>query len=515
MAELSLTVRAVAAILRVVSPARAVAYLREQMTYEIQRAYMAAKTTGSDTKWRPTQSSGAQENVAAWQAVTNKARDLARNNPYIVGARRRFRSNLVGEGIWPRPKIRNNGARSRHELNRELNQDILDRWERWTPTASANGDSLYQLQRTAANHDFDDGGFLVQRLILRGKLRLKLMECDHLDTARDREYSPSQNRIVGGIEVDANNAPVAYWIRPMHPSETQTESVRVPAEDIIHVFDRSRASDVIGIGSYASVVQNFFRLNEYAYSTMDSARLQNHFSVFIETPYIDEYGNVSEVKSGTEVVPTTVERRAQYLEPAAIKYCLPGEKPHMVKPEAPGSQYGPFLTKELQAASVGAGVSYESISHDGSQTNFAGSRQLLIIERSYAKMVQARWEEQFHAKIYRWFIDHERQFGKPPLAMPGFDERAYDFLRVSFSRPIQEWVDPLKDVQARKEKILMGLSTLTDEAEDMGTDIEEINATLLYEQSLEGIATLRAADKPGEQQEEDPDQEAPDAQPAQ
>ena len=99
--------------------------------------------------------------------------------------------------------------------------------------------------------------------------------------------------------------------------------------------------------------------------------------------------------------------------------------------------------------------------------------------------------------------------------MPGFDERAYDFLRVSFSRPIQEWVDPLKDVQARKEKILMGLSTLTDEAEDMGTDIEEINATLLYEQSLEGIATLRAMDKPGERQEEDPDQEAPDVQPAQ
>lgn len=478
----SLIVRTTAKIIGLYDPLRAARYLA-QHDYLQKRAYMAAKKGGSDGLWRTPHSSGATENVNAWQAVTNKARDLARNNPYIVGARRRFRANVVCEGVWPRPKIRNRMAADKFDLNVKLNQDILDRWEVWAPVASANGDSLYQLQRTAVNHYYDDGQFLIRRVMSRQWpfLRLELLEADHLDTSLDRSASGGKNKIVGGIELDKYNKPIAYYLTEKHPAEEASKTVRVAASEIIHVFDRERSSAVTGICGYASVVQSIFRLNEYAYSTMDQARLANHFGIWIESPYVDDFGQVG---APTETTVESGDRKYKHIEPAGIHYGLPGEKPHQMRPENPGSQYTPFMTKELQTTSVGAGVSYEAISHDGSQTNFAGSRILLIIERGYTRMAQAIFEEQFHRKIYKWFIESEIDFGRPPLAIPGYYDNPAPYLRVRFSKPVQEWVDPAKDVAAKAMKIEKGLSTVTDEAEDLDKDIEEIYATMAYERKL-------------------------------
>lgn len=474
--------RTVARIIGLYDPERMIRYLA--LHHAAQRGYLAAKKGGPDGSWRTPHSTGAAENVAAWQAVTNKARDLARNNPYIVGARRRFRSNVVSEGVWPRPKIRKPGAKSKFDLDTTLNQDILDRWERWAPVAFANGDSLYKGQRTAANHFFDDGQFLIRRLLSKKwpHLRLELLECDHLDKTMDREAAKGQNRIVGGIELDGYNKPVKYYITRRHPAEALSETEAVDAKDIIHVFDRQRASEVTGICGYASVVQSIFRLNEYAYSTMDQARLANHFGIWVETPYPEDHLAMLQGDEKTASDGTT--RRYKTISPASFHYGLPGEKVHQMRPEIPGSQYGPFMTKELQTTSVGAGVSYESISHDGSQTNFAGSRQLLLIERGYTRMALALFEEDFHSKVYRWFLEAERDFGREPLAMPGYDSQPWRYLRVRFSRPVQEWVDPEKDVNARISKIENGLSTHVDECEDMGQDYEAIIATQAYQAAL-------------------------------
>ena len=498
----NLLTRTIASLVGLYDPLRAARYLSQQNFF--QRGYLAAKTSGPDKKWRVGKSTGAQENVAAWEKVTNKARDLARNNPYIVGARRRHRSNIISEGVWPRPKILLPGAKSKFELAVDLNTDILRRWEEWAPRAGSNGDTLYQIQRTAANHFFDDGQFLLRRVYKRNpaRLEIQLLECDHLDAARDRLSSPGINKIVGGIELDEYGRPLAYWLLPEHPAENYSNSIRVPAEEIIHVFDRQRASDVTGICGYASVVQSVFRINEYAYSTMDTARLVNHFGVWIESPYVQDFQQITP----SDITEAEVgEGRREYITPAGFHYGLPGEKASTMNPAIPGSQYGPFMTKELQTTSVGAGVGYESVSHDGSQTNFAGSRALLIIERGYTRMNLAIFEEQMHSKLYKWFIEFENSLVSKPLQMPNYNNDKMRYLRVKFNRPVQEWVDPQKDIAARGERIRLRLSTETDETEDSGKDIEEVYATLAYEKLLReklGLNPIEEKQPEGQPEEE-------------
>ncbi len=68
--------------------------------------------------------------------------------------------------------------------------------------------------------------------------------------------------------------------------------------------------------------------------------------------------------------------------------------------------------------------------------------------------------------------------------MRDYDEDKSRYLRARYNRPIQEWVDPLKDISARGEKLRLRLTTELDEAEDLGRDIEEIYQTIKYQQDL-------------------------------
>lgn len=491
--------RSIAKVIGFVAPDYARKYA---LNHQILRAYTAAKTTGADRLYRPAQSSGAQETVNAWQTIADKARDLDRNNPYVSGMKKRFVAAVIGEGSWPRPKVFK-GA-NKYDFDKELNNNILRRWENWADEACANGDNIYQLQRVAARHYFVDGAFLIRKVVRNKKLMLEGLEIDHLDTLKDTDPQMANGkgrRIVGGIELDEFNKPAAYWIKPRHPAEVETVSVREPAENVIHIFDRSRASDVNGICSFASVVTNLYSIGEYRASTMGLARVATGFGVFVESPYPQDF---MQPVNGGEADTTGTEY--QYVVPGGVHYLRPGEKIGQVKPENPSGNYNGFIRGELQAASVGAGMSYESISNDGSQSNFSSTRQMLLFERAMARYTHALFEEQFYSKIYKWFIEFEQDFGKPPLAMRGYANDKKRYLAVSWSRPKTEWVDPLKDVKSAAAEVDLGINTLTDLCETAGKDIEEVVATRQYENELLKAAGLTVepviVDTPEEEQME-------------
>lgn len=472
-------VKKIARAIALVAPGYAAGYMK---SHALVRAYAAAKTTGVDRNFKPPQSSGAQEIVQSWQTVTNKTRALQRDNAHVAGMGRRFVASLVGEGSWPRPKILKAGAADKYDFDSALNADILARWERWAPEACANGDSIYQLQRIAAHHFFFDGGLLIRRVVIntaRGKqLALEPIELDQLDTLRDTDPGTGSGvRIVGGKELNEYNRVAAYWIKSRHPAEVSTDSKRIPADEIIDLFDRNRASDVGGISRLAPCVLNFHNIGMYRSDTMKLARTALGYGVFVSTEYPDDFfrGDGDDDEKGNEY---------DYITPGGVHYLRPGESINTVKPENPGAQYEPFLRSELRGASLGAGMSYESASNDGSQTNFSGTRQMLLFDRAMTRYTFAIFEEKFYSRLYRWFVEFEMDFGKPALRLAGYDMTPEKYLRCSWSRPKTEWVDPLKDAKAGKEEVDMGVNTLTELCEVAGRDIEEVVATRKYEQAL-------------------------------
>ena len=461
--------KTIAKTIALFAPAAANNYLKN---HNILRGYTAAKNSGIDRTIRPAQQSGAQEINQAWQLVANKARDLVQNNPYVSGMQKRFVTTAIGEGSWPRPKVYR--GNDKFDFDKELNQEIVKRFEKWADDACANGDTFYQLQRIALRAMFTDGTFLIRKHRIRGELKLEGLEGDYLDKLRDVDNG--KERIVGGVELDQFNKPIAYWLKKRFPSENNTDSVRVPADQIIHLYDRQRASHVSGICHFASVVMNLYGVNEYRQATMNLARVATGFGVFVESPYPqDMFGG-----AGAET--DEAGNEYQFVTPGGIHYLRPGEKVGQVKPENPGAQYESFLRNELRAASVGAGVSYESISNDASQGSFSSTRQMLLFERAMARYTFSILEEKFFNKVYDWFINHEYDFNG--LRLPNFEQDKHRYMACSWSRPKTEWVDPLKDTKAAKLEVEMGINSLSELAETAGRDIEEIVATRKYEKEL-------------------------------
>ena len=438
----------------------------------ITRQYDAAKIGGANRLYRPPTSSGAQEVSSSWQMTTNKLRDLDRNNPHVAGMRRRFTAALVGEGSWPRPKVLKPNSVDRFDFDKQTNIKILEFWEEWAKHACANGDSVYQLQRIAANAFFIDGGILIHKVFKNGELKLEPIELDHLDRSKDFDNGEGI-RVVDGIELDSYNEPIAYYITKRFPTESASQTVRVPASEIINLFDRERASNVSGISRLASAAMNFKNINSFRADTMTLARVATGYGLFVETASPEDWYNTNE---------PTEERDLDYVEPGAVHYLRPGEKITSVNSLHPGTTYGPFVKSELQAASVGSGMSYESVSNDGANTNFSGARQMLLFERAMLRYTFSIFEEQLYNRIYEWFIDFMVMF--KGLVLPEYMSNKTRYLRVSWSRPKTEWVDPLKDSRAAAEEVAMGVNTITEICEVNGRDIEEVVATRKYENEL-------------------------------
>lgn len=489
----------------IVAPGYAKRYYEQHM---LLRAYTAADRDKSYSKYKPAQTTGAQEVVQSWQTVTNMTRELDRNNSHVVGMKRRFVAGLIGEGSWPRPKVLMDNPADSYDFDTETNMELLNRWENWAPVAGANGDSIYQLQRLGGNHFFIDGGILFRRVYIpaeegSGKqLALEPIELDHLDSSKDTDTP--ELRIVGGRQLNKYNKVIGYWLKPRHPAELATDSVFVPAEDIIDLYDRNRASDIGGISRLAPCAMNFYNVGMYRADTMKLARTALGFGVFVESDdpgsFFGEEGAEEETDDGGN--------QYQFVTPGGVHYLRKGEKINTVKPENPGTQYEPFVRTELRAASVGAGMSYESVSNDGSQSNFSSARQMLLFERAMLRYTFAIFVERFYSKVYRWFVEHEMDFGKPKaLRLPNYETNPNKYLRVSWSRPKTEWVDPLKDAKAGKEEVDMGVNTLTDICEAAGKDIEEIAATRKYEKKLFENAGITLGAAPVVTEEPKPEEE--------
>jgi capsid protein len=231
-------------------------------------------------------------------------------------------------------------------------------------------------------------------------------------------------------------------------------------------------------------VLNFYNIGMYRSDTMKLARTALGYGVFVSTEYPDDFfrGDGDDDEKGAEY---------DYITPGGVHYLRPGESINTVKPENPGAQYEPFLRSELRGASLGAGMSYESASNDGSQTNFSGTRQMLLFDRAMTRYTFAIFEEKFYSRLYRWFVEFEMDFGKPALRLAGYDMTPEKYLRCSWSRPRTEWVDPLKDAKAGKEEVDMGINTLTELCNTTGRDIEEVVAERKYENKLFQSAGLK------------------------
>lgn len=422
----------------------------------IERHYEAASNSPRMGGWR---APGTDANTAAAPAldrVRNRARDLVRNNPYGRRAVRVIRNNTVGWGIVPKPV---GVSETRAKRLREL-------WKRWAETTECDADgrnNIYGLQALAIQTIVESGEVLIRRRRRRSDdgltlpLQLQVLEPDFLDSSRDGT-TDNGGFILQGVEFDRRGRRVAYWLHTEHPGSglpfaRRYKSVRVPAADIAHVYFVDRPGQVRGVSWFAPVILRLRDFDEFEDATLLRQKIAACFAAFVT----DVNGTGSPLGQ-----PNKKDKRIESIDPGTVYYTMPGQDVVFANPPTTGD-YSGYSSSILHAVSVGFGITYEQMTGDFSQVNFASSRMARL--EFHANVEDWRWNmlvPQGLDVIWNWFCDAAIVAGYIP-------ERA----GVHWTPPPFQMIDPDREGRAMRDNIRSGLMTPSEGVRSYGFDPDE------------------------------------------
>lgn len=320
------------------------------------------------------------------------------------------------------------------------------------------------------------------------------------------------NRIVDGVEIDAEGHEVAYWIlkeaieRPMAMTADQIE--RIPAEDpetglpiCLHVYRPVRPACWRGAPLLAPVIEQLYLMSAYMQSEQDAAALQASLYGFMitEKPTVDETApelpsrmdemipvldeseddntgdddgeddNAGEVEQtrpfsvsykGQDAVDEVYRPRSKPITSGTFTHLKPGEDIKFLQSTHPSTNFQPFIsaTTEIIASAVGLPAEVLKLSFNSS---YSASRAALLTAYSKFEQVRSHFLQKFVRPVIQCFVyevldgqglgEDERQFIAKSMAT-----------EAEFRVPRMPCIDPRQELESYKIALEMGILTRDD-----------------------------------------------------
>lgn len=423
------------------------------------RHYKAASSGRRTDDWY--RNSGDANSVPApdIQTLRELSRDLVRNNGLAKRAVNVIVNNTIGWGIAARPV----GARKK---------EALAAWRAWTGSTACDYDGRLPfagVQALALRTVVNSGAALVVMAIDADAeegtipLRLRVLEPDYLDISKDGTLGSGGGRISKGIEIDSRGRRVAYHLYLEHPGASgrlSSESRRIPADEVLHIYDPERPGALQGVPWAAAAIPKLNDLEEYEDAALMQKKIAAMFAAFVED--IDGLGGgVGELPGGEEADGEDAELLETF-EPGQIQYLPSGKKITFATPPV-HADHDSFTKGSARRIAAAYDITYEDLTGDYSQVNY-----------SSARMARLAFYRQVHAWRWNMFI---------PQFCDGVWRRAMTILALERdwqNVPTAEWtpppmpmLDPDKEGKAYRDNVRSGLMTLFEMFREQGYDPEE------------------------------------------
>lgn len=412
------------------------------------------------------------EVLANHDTLRARSRDMARKSPYAESAIQTIVSNAVGCGIKPLSKCPDVAFRD----------ELQQLWNDWTNEADATTTTdLYGLQSMACRAMVESGECLIRFRTRRPEdgltvpLQLQILEADHLD-ASFSGTTGNGNVIKGGIEFNAIGKRVAYHLFREHPGENivgmarALERVRVPAEEVIHLYKAYRPGQIRGVPWLSRVLVKLYDLEQYDDAELVRKKMAAMLTGFITRTPADDRGPMAENEEEPDAAGAVTNAA---IEPGTMVTLDEGEDIKFADAADVGGSYEAFFRQQLRAIAVGMGVTYEQLSGDLTGVNYSSIRAgLLQFRRAITALQEQTLAFQMCLPIWRRWLQTAILSGvvTPPAGMS-----TRDIFRVEFMPPAWEWVDPLKDQQAAQLAIRNGFTSRRQVVAEQGYDVEQID----------------------------------------
>jgi len=445
------------------------------------RMYAGARMTNTTLGFGSGGSTSADAELGlSLERMRSRSRQMVRDSAYAKRAKTVVVNNVIGHGIGMQAQV----GTTRGGINNPLNSSIEAAWAAWCSADSCHtGGAVHfgDLERLALGQIFEAGEVLIRKHYRafgssRVPLCLEVIESERLasDMVAPGFAAGITNDLRMGVEVDEYQRPLAYWIKRGHPGDVRAHWAdsaryeRVPAADVFHLRLVTRWPQTRGEPWMHAVLRKLDDMNEYTQCEVTAARASAAYFGTITNP-----DGEPEQDAGTE-------QPIMNIEPLSIQALAPGEEFQFHSPNRPNSALDPFMRAMLREVAAGCGPSYESLSRDYSQSNYSSSRLALLDDRDLWRVLQQWWIRSFRAPLHSAWLQQAVLAG----AVQGLPAGQYavdpaKFEAVTWKPRGWQWVDPTKEVNAYKEAIKAGLTTLTDVIAQTagGLDIEDVIAT--------------------------------------
>lgn len=438
--------------------------------------YEATRNSRHRSDWTRTNTGPNTTVASAGTTLRARSRDLVRNNPHASRALNVIARTVVGTGIIPRA-ISETGSRRSDRLQRQADAA----WREWCRAGAADIEgqhTLYALTYVLALAWLRDGEVFLRRrwdpLAYPVPCRVEVLEADMLDDAKSYPVAGG-GRIVQGIELDAVGRRVAYHFRTVHPGESSFgitgvvlgyDSVRVAAEDVVHLFLPLRPRQLRGLPFLAPVMVTIRDLGDFEGYELIRKKTETLVAAFVTPPAIDSaFPALQTTPDGKEIglVPATLNAANELvgdLRPGAILTVENGGDVRFNTPQI-AANYDAYKKAMLQSVAVGVDMTYEDLTGDLERVNYSSFRAGRIQFNAHIDALQ--WLFFVPAvmdTLWRWCMDAaylSSQVGRASVP-------------VEWATPKRLSVDPLKDVQADQAEVRAGFALREDKQAERGYD---------------------------------------------
>lgn len=468
-------------------------------------AYRLARRDRPREHNQPHAYSGDAAIMSSHGLMNRRVRDLVRNTAQGKRVRMAFQDLIVGTGFqtfaWPfapqemfeivteleRLEAGDLGPRLQFALESD---DLYEEWSSDPKQFDIEGRlSRAEMERMAVAETVVTGNSLIIRCFRPNykivPLCYQIIEREQLDESMDRPASQRDNKVINGIEFDANNRAVAYHVLVDHPDDafggtgnlmlgsgitlgSGVKRQRIPAERVIDLAAWDRPSSSVGASWYDSTGQTTWDRDNYMGSEIRSAAVDAAFAFVAKLNNGEKFGGWG-FADGTDDDDVDGNRSFKIGQSPVAATIGKDEELEMIRSSRPNKDAPSFLKLLDRDQAGGLGLSYYTLTGDYESTNFSSSRAAKIDEDGHLEPLKD------------WFATHvalpmRRDFNSIAAASGAFhslspaefraNERTYQrFDAIGNGR---DMIDPFKEGEARTARMRTGISTFKEECARRG-----------------------------------------------
>ncbi len=497
---------------------------RERLRARMMMAVAGGYTGGSRTRratseWRTTLSATADADLLPdLPTLRDRTRDLVRNNPLAGGAINTVVTSVVGTGLM---------------LQSEIDRDVLGLTEAAAVTWQAGAEREWRLWCAECDLTRTQNFYELQDLVFRSALesgdvfalapyqkragdayglKLQIIEGDRCSNPRGVQDAIN---FAGGVEMDNAGAPLRYHFRKLQAGAsvhtagfvgTDWDSVAAfgattHRRQVIHLYKRLRPGQTRGEPYLAPVIEPLKQLGRYTEAEIMAAVVSGMFTVFTYTDHGQGIDPANQAGLGAETGASGSDKDFK-LGNGAIVDLGPNERVETANPGRPNTAFDPFVQAILRQIGVRLELPFEILIKHFT-ASYSAARAALLEAWKFFRVRRAWLAGKFCQPIYELFLDEAIAAGR--LAAPGYF--ADPLIRMAYAGA--EWVgdgmgaiQPLQEVEAARERVDMGLTTLkTETAAYDGRDYRANHRQRVLENNArqaDGLAADTAAPPGGE-----------------